>query len=174
MKQLHMAQTSPDHLLTSLTVKKNTKSNESLHTDSSDDQNGFNTSSNGKDTPKVTTHGSQLTRSMPLNLSSITDPQQFLSHPHSTISQQPRRCITQHHSNCILKPYESYPNSLSNAQRSSPLPYQTASKRLPNQRPYSPQTLQIRLRPLRTPLPQYLPLPLQAWDRPRINTSLVL
>src|SRR6266446_1430204 len=101
MKQLRTVQTLPDHLLTSLTVKRNTKSNESSHTDNSDGQNGFNTSSSGKDTPKVTTHGSPLTKSMPLNLSSITDPQQPLSHPQSTVSQQPGRCISQHHSDRI-------------------------------------------------------------------------
>src|SRR6266403_5015855 len=97
MKQLRTAQTSPDHPLTSLTEKKNTKSNESSHTDSSDDRNDFNTSSNGKDTPKATTHGSQLTRSMPLNLSSITTPQQPISHLQPIISQLPRGCISQHH-----------------------------------------------------------------------------
>ncbi len=43
MKQPRTAQTSPDHLLTSLMEKKNTKSNELSHTNSSDDQNGFNT-----------------------------------------------------------------------------------------------------------------------------------
>ncbi len=111
MKQLHTAQTLPDHPLTLLTGKRNTKSNESSHTDSSDDQNGFNISSNGKDTLKATTHGSQLTRSMPLNLSSITTPQQPISHPQQpishpqqpishpqpTINQQPEGHISQHH-----------------------------------------------------------------------------
>jgi len=87
MKQLCMAQTSPDHLLTSSTEKRNTKSNESLHTDNSDDQNDFNISSNGKDTPKVTTHGNQLIKSMPLKLSSIINPQDDISHPQPNISQ---------------------------------------------------------------------------------------
>src|SRR6266481_8941741 len=101
MKQLRTAQTSPDHLLILLMEKKNTKSNVSSHTDNSDDQNDCNTLSNGKGTPKATTHGSQLTRSMPLNLSSITDPQQPISHLQSTVSQQSRQSITQHHSNRI-------------------------------------------------------------------------
>ncbi len=87
MKQLRMAQTSPDYPLTLLTEKKNTKSNESLHTDSSDEQNGFNISSNGRDTLKVTIHGNQLIKSMPLNLSSIINPQEYISHPQPTISQ---------------------------------------------------------------------------------------
>src|SRR6266403_2833500 len=101
MKQLRTAQTSPDHLLTSLTEKRNTKSNESSHTDNSDGQNGCNTSSNGKDTPKVTTRGSQLTRFMPLNLSSIINPQESISHPQPTFSQQSEKCISQHHPNHI-------------------------------------------------------------------------
>ncbi len=101
MKQLRMAQTSPDRLLTSSMGKKNTKSNESSHTDNSDGQNDFNISSNGKGTPKATTHGSQLTRSMPLNLSSIINPQELVSHPQLAFSQQPENCISQHHSNCI-------------------------------------------------------------------------
>ena len=82
-----MAQTSPNHLLTSLTEKRNTKSNESLHTDNLDNQNDFNISSNGKDTPKVTTHGNQLIKSTPLKLSSIINPQDGISHPQSNISQ---------------------------------------------------------------------------------------
>src|SRR6266404_3966521 len=97
MKQLHTAQTSPDHPLTLLTEKKNTKSNESSHTDSLDDQNNFNISSNGRDTPKVTTHGSQLTKFMPLNLSSIINPQERISHPQPTFSQQSEKYISQHH-----------------------------------------------------------------------------
>src|SRR6266478_6630494 len=101
MKQLRMAQTLPDHPLTLSMEKKNTKLNESSHNDSSDDRNGFNILSNGKDTPKATTHGSQLTRSMPLNLSSIINPQRPISHPQPAISQPSRRCISQHHSNCI-------------------------------------------------------------------------
>jgi len=68
--------------------KKNTKSNESSHTDNSDDQNGFNIWSNGKDTPKVTTHGNQLTKSTPLNSPSIINPQDNISHLQLTISQQ--------------------------------------------------------------------------------------
>src|SRR6266404_5747545 len=101
MKQLRMAQTSPDHLLTLSMEKRNTKSNESSHTDNSDDRNDFNTSSNGKDTLKATTHGNQLTRFMPLNLSSITTLQQPISHPQPTISQQPEESISQHHLNHI-------------------------------------------------------------------------
>src|SRR6266403_4729414 len=97
MKQLRTAQTSPDHLLTSLTEKRSTKSNESSHTDNSDDQNSFNTSSNGKDTPKVTTHGNQLIKSTPLILSSIINPQEPISHPQYAFSQQLERCISQHH-----------------------------------------------------------------------------
>ncbi len=97
MKQLRTAQTSPDHLLTSLTEKKNTKSNESSHTDNSDDQNGCNISSNGKDTPKATTHGNQLIKFMPLNWSSIINPQERISHPQYTLSQQLERYISQHH-----------------------------------------------------------------------------
>src|SRR6266478_625148 len=96
MKQLCMAQTSPDHLLTSSTEKRNTKSNESSHTDNSDDQNGCNTSSNGRDTPKATTHGSQLIRFTPLNLSSIINPQESISHPQPTFSQQSEKNISQH------------------------------------------------------------------------------
>src|SRR6266403_846819 len=91
MKQLRMAQTSPDHLLTSLTEKKNTKSNGSSHTDSSDDQNGCNTSSNG----------SQLIKFMPPNWSSITNPQKHISHPQPSLSQQPEKYISQHHPNHI-------------------------------------------------------------------------
>jgi len=101
MKQLRTAQTSPDHLLTSLTEKRSTKSNELSHTDNLDDQNGFNTSLNGRDTPKVTTHGNQLIKSMPLNLSSITKPQQPISHPQHTFSQQLRKRISQHNLNHV-------------------------------------------------------------------------
>src|SRR6266436_1263174 len=101
MKQLRTVQTSPNHLLTSSMEKRNTKLNESSHTDSSDDQNGCNISSNGKDTLKATTHGNQLTRSMPLNLSSIINPQEPISHPQSTFSQQLKRCISQHYLNHI-------------------------------------------------------------------------
>src|SRR6266403_5887800 len=97
MKQLRTAQTSPDHLLTLSTEKRNTKSNESSHTDNSDDQNDFNTSSNGKDTPKVITHGNQLTRFTPLNLPSIINPQQPISHPQPMISQPLKQYISQHH-----------------------------------------------------------------------------
>src|SRR6266481_331403 len=101
MKQLRTAQTSPDHLLTLSMEKRNTKSNESSHTDNSDDRNDFNTSSNGRDTLKVTTHGNQLTTSMPLNLSSVTNPQQPISHPQFTFSQQSEKRISQHHPNHI-------------------------------------------------------------------------
>src|SRR6266403_2833501 len=101
MKQLRTAQTSPDHPLTSLTERKNTKSNKSSHTDSSDDQNGCNTSSNGRDTLKATTHGSQLIKSTPRNLSSIINPQEPISHPQPTFSQQSEKCISQPHPNHI-------------------------------------------------------------------------
>src|SRR6266436_8334876 len=101
MKQLRTVQTSPDHPLTSLTEKRNMKSNESSHTSNSDDQNDFNISSNGKGTPKATTHGNQLTRFTPLNLSSITNPQGPISHPQPTFSQQSKKCISQHHPNRI-------------------------------------------------------------------------
>src|SRR6266478_8428499 len=97
MKQLRTAQTSPNHLLTSLTEKKNMKSNELSHTDNSDDQSGFNTSSSGRDTLKVTTHGNQLIKSMPLTLSSIINPQGYISHLQPIISQPSRRCISQHY-----------------------------------------------------------------------------
>src|SRR6266446_6823107 len=101
MKQLRTVQTSPDHLLTSLTEKRSMKSNESSHTDNSDDRNGCNTSSNGRDTPKVTTHGNQRTRFMPLNLSSIINPQELISHPQPTFSQRLEKYISQHHSEYI-------------------------------------------------------------------------
>src|SRR6266403_717056 len=101
MKQLRTVQTSPDHPLTSLMEKKNTRSNESSHTDNSDDQDGFNTSSNGRDTPKATIHGSQLTKFMPLNLSSIINPQEVISHPQPTFSQQSKGNISQHQLNHI-------------------------------------------------------------------------
>src|SRR6266478_5768382 len=101
MKQLRMAQTLPDHLLTLLMEKRNTKSNVSSHTDNLDDQNGCNILSNGKDTLKATTHGNQLTKFMPLNLSSITDPQELISHPQPSVSQQSRKYISQHHPNHV-------------------------------------------------------------------------
>src|SRR6266403_4321149 len=101
MKQLRTVQTSPDHLLTSSMEKRSTKLNESSHTDNSDDQNGCNISSNGKDTPKATTHGNQLTRFTPRNLSSIINPQELISRPQLTFSQQLKRCISQHHPNHI-------------------------------------------------------------------------
>src|SRR6266436_8144774 len=94
MKQPRMAQTSPDHPLISLTEKRNTKSNESSRTDNSDDQNAFNISSNGRDTPKVTIHGNQLIKFTPLNLSSIINPQGYISHPQPTISH-PQPTISQ-------------------------------------------------------------------------------
>src|SRR6266436_1552658 len=97
MKRLRMAQTSPDHLLTLLMEKKNTKSNESSHTDNSDDQNDCNILSNGRGTPKATIHGSQLSKFMPLNWSSIINPQEHISHPQHNLSQQVKRCISQHH-----------------------------------------------------------------------------
>src|SRR6266436_6522750 len=97
MKQLRMAQTSPNPLLISSTEKRNMKSNELSHTDSSDDQNDFNISSNGRDTLKVTTHGNQLIKFTPLNLSSIINPQDDISHPQPIISQQQEQYISQHH-----------------------------------------------------------------------------
>src|SRR6266446_4753344 len=101
MKRLRTVQTSPDHLLTLSTEKRSTKLNESSHTDDSDDQNDCNILSNGKDTLKATTHGNQLIKSMPLNLSSITNPQELISHPQPTFSQQLETCISQHHPNHI-------------------------------------------------------------------------
>src|SRR6266403_308162 len=99
MKQLRTDQTLRDYLLTSSTEKQNTKSNESSHTDNSDSQNGFNISSNGRRIPKATTHGNQLTRFMPLNLSSIINLQESISHPQFTLSQQSEERISQHHPN---------------------------------------------------------------------------
>src|SRR6266478_3339371 len=101
MKQLCTDQTSPDHLPTLSMEKRNTKLNGSSHTDSLDGQNGYNTSLNGKDTPKATTHGSQLIKSMPLNLSSIINPQEPISHLQHTFSQQSEKYISQHHPNHI-------------------------------------------------------------------------
>src|SRR6266478_3791205 len=109
MKQLRTAQTSPDRPLTSLMEKRNTKSNESSHTDNSGDQNDCNTSSNGRAIPKVTTHGSQLTRFTPPDLSNIINPHKPISHPQPTfsqqsgkhISQQSGKHIRQHHPNHI-------------------------------------------------------------------------
>src|SRR6266404_3194205 len=101
MKQLRTAQTSPDHLLTLSTEKRNTKLSESSHTDNLDDQNGCNISLNGKDTPKATTHGNQLIKFMPLNLSSIINPQEPISHPQPTFSQQSEKYISQHHPSYI-------------------------------------------------------------------------
>src|SRR6266478_4459619 len=97
MKQLRTAQTSPDHLLTLSTEKRNTKLNESSHTDNSDDQNNCSISSNGRGTPKVTTHGNRLSKFMPLNWSNIINPQQRISHPQYTLSQQLEKYISQHH-----------------------------------------------------------------------------
>src|SRR6266403_1004255 len=97
MRQLRTAQTSPDHLLTSLTEKKNTKLNGSSHTGNSDDRNDCSISSNGRDTPTATTHGSQLIKFMPLNWSNIINPQERLSHPQHALSQQLERRISQHH-----------------------------------------------------------------------------
>src|SRR6266403_280276 len=101
MKQLRMARTSPDRPLTSSTEKRNTKLNESSHTGNLDGQNDCNTSSNGRDTPKAITHGNQLIKSMPLNLSSIINPQRYISHPQSIISQPSIQHISQHHPQCI-------------------------------------------------------------------------
>jgi len=76
--------------------KKSTKSNGSSHTDNSGDQNDYNISLNGKATPKAITHGSQLTKFTPLNLSSIINPQEPISHPQHTFSQRPKKYINQH------------------------------------------------------------------------------
>src|SRR6266403_3849967 len=97
MKQLRTVQTLPDHPLTSLTEKRNTKSNGLSHTDNSDDQNDSNISSNGRDTPKATTHGNRLIKSTPLTLLNIINPQQYISQPQPTISQPSKSCISQHH-----------------------------------------------------------------------------
>src|SRR6266478_2990289 len=97
MKQLRTAQTSPNHPPTSLTEKTSTKSNESSHTNNSDDQNNFNISSNGRDTPKAIIPGNRLIKSMPLNLSSIINLQPDISHPQPTISQPLKRYINQHY-----------------------------------------------------------------------------
>src|SRR6266403_2412594 len=97
VKQLRTVQTSPDHLLTLSTEKRNTKLNGSSHTDNLDDRNGYNTSLNGEDTPKATTHGNQLIKFTPLNLSSIINPHEPISHPQHTFSQQSEKCISQHH-----------------------------------------------------------------------------
>src|SRR6266403_5984707 len=101
MKQPRMVQTSPDHPLTLSMGRKNTKSNESSHTDNLDDQRDFNISSNGRDTLKVTTHGNQLTKFTPLNLSSIINPQERISHPQPTFSQQLGVYISQHQPNYV-------------------------------------------------------------------------
>jgi len=84
-----MAQTSPDHHLTLLMEKTSMKWNESSHTNNLDDQKGFSISSNGKNTLKATTHGNQLIKFMPLNLSSSINPQ-------PTISQLLGQHISQH------------------------------------------------------------------------------
>ncbi len=97
MKQPRMVQTSPGHPPTLSMGRKNTKLNESSHTNNSDDQKDFNISSNGRDTLKATTHGSQPTKFMPLNLSSIINPQEHISHPQHAISQPLGRYISQHH-----------------------------------------------------------------------------
>jgi len=94
MKRKPTDQTSPDHHLTSLTARKNTKWKELSHTDSPDDQNNSNTSSSGRDIPKATTHGSQLIKYMPLNLSSIINPQSIISHLQLTINH-PQPIISQ-------------------------------------------------------------------------------
>src|SRR6266478_3557590 len=101
MKQLRTAQTLPVHLLTLLMEKKNTKSNVSSPTDNLDDQNDCNIFSNANDTPKATTHGNQLIKSMPLNLSSITNLQESISHPQPSVSQQSKKYISQHRPNHV-------------------------------------------------------------------------
>jgi len=60
-KQVLMAPTSHDRHLTLSANKKNTKWSGWLTTDVMDGPEGSNTWSNGKDTPKATIHGSQLT-----------------------------------------------------------------------------------------------------------------
>src|SRR6266403_3586112 len=97
MKLPHTAQTSPNRPLTLSMGKKNTKLNESSHTNILDDQNDSNISSNGRDTPKATTHGNQLIKFTPLNLSSIINPQDDISHPQPIISQPQEQYISQHH-----------------------------------------------------------------------------
>ena len=56
-----MDQIIPDHHLTSLEEKNSMKWSRFKTTDIMDDPEHSNTSSNGKEVPKVTTHGSQLT-----------------------------------------------------------------------------------------------------------------
>src|SRR6266403_521376 len=112
-----MVQTTPDHPLTSSMGKRSTKLNESSHTDKLVEGNGCNISSNGKGTLKATTHGNQLIKFMPLNLSSIINPQEPISHPQPILT---------------YKPSMLHPIPLLNAQRSSPLSYQMPSKRLPH------------------------------------------
>jgi len=91
MKHKRTAQTSPDHHLTLSMEKMNMKSNKSSHTDNLDERRNFNISLNGRDTLKATTHGNQLIKFMPLNLSSIINPQPIISQ----LQEQP---ISQHHS----------------------------------------------------------------------------
>src|SRR6266436_5115005 len=54
-------------------------------------------SSESQTHPKATTRGSQLIKFMPLNLSSIINPQEPISHPQHTFSQQSEKYISQHH-----------------------------------------------------------------------------
>src|SRR6266403_870789 len=136
MKRLHTAQISPHHLLTLLMEKKNTKLNESSHTDNSDGRNGCNISSNGKDIPKATTHGNQLTRSMPLNLSSIINPQEPISHPQPTVSQQSERCISQHYPMSHLSGHDSTESHTSSYNGpASPTPVDTPLEEFPPPQP---------------------------------------
>ena len=61
-KPQHTDLTSPDHHLTLSMVKKNMKWSALSITDVMVGLDDSNISSNGKGTPKVTTHGNQLTR----------------------------------------------------------------------------------------------------------------
>ena len=55
-----MDQTIPDHHLISLEEKSSMKWSKSETTDIMDALEHYNTSSNGREAPKATTHGSQL------------------------------------------------------------------------------------------------------------------
>ena len=64
MKQYRIDQTFPNHHLILSTENKNTKWSASSITVITGSLDGSNTSSNGKGTPKVTTHGNQLIKYM--------------------------------------------------------------------------------------------------------------
>ena len=63
MRRPPTAPTSPVHHLTLSKEKKNTKWSELLATDVMDGPGCSNTSSNGKDIPKATTHGNPMIKS---------------------------------------------------------------------------------------------------------------